>query len=233
MSALPNDQLQQAREFYRQHLAASFRYSRQFSQAFGAAAQDVVDSPQFEAMVRESAPGSLECARRVGEMAVVALDRRVAVGAQPSAGPGAWWRDLLNYERGYFLQVATTAEGPPTNRPRRGVSALCMNFSWNMPEVIERLKQGQAAGDDLRRPVTILFARGAGGQVHVVEVGPDVERVFRATNGLRTLAQIAAAAGVADSETEHILNALAGIGAVVSAMSPEQMTRTIEQREKR
>lgn len=224
MSALPHDQ--PAREFYREKLALSFRYSREFSGPLGSVAETIVDTPECEAVLRECAVGSLDCARRLGEMAVVRLDRI------PSP-PGPWWRDLLNYERGYFLQEATTAEGPPTNRPRRGVSALCTNFSWNMPELLKRLKSGEPITDDLRRPTTLLFARQADGRVCVVEIGGAVEKVFRATNGLRQVDQIAAAAGVGVEDTQRVLKSLADIGAIVPAMSPEEMARIIEAREKR
>ncbi len=224
MSALPQDQL--AREFYREQLALSFRYSREFSGPLGSVAETVVDTPEFDAVLRECAPGSLDCARRIGEMVVVRLDRI-------PTPPGPWWRDLLNYERGYLLQAATTAEGPPTNRPRRGVSALCTNFGWAMPEVLQRLKSGEAVSDDLRRPTTLLFARQADGRVCVVEIGGAVEKVFRATNGLRPFDQIAAAAGVSLADTQHILKSLANIGAIVLAMTPEEMARIIEAREQR
>ncbi len=233
MSALPQDQLAPAREFYRERIKLAFCHSRQFSQPLGTVPEAIVDSPAFEAVLRDCAMGSLDGARRAGEMAVVAMDRVPGSAGASVERPGLWWRDLLNYERGCFLQEATTAEGPPTNRPRRGVSALCMNFSWNVPEVIACLKDAKPPGDELRRPVTLLFARGSDGRVYVVEVGATVEKVFRATNGQRTLEQIAATAGVSVAETGEILQALAGIGAVVLAMTPEQMMRLIEQREKR
>jgi hypothetical protein len=158
-------------------------------------------------------------------MAVVHLDR-AATDAEP------WWRDLLNYERAWFLQAATTAEGPPTNRPKRGLSAVCMNFSWNMPEAVQQLKNGAPITEALHRPVTLVFARGRDGKVFVVQVSPEVERVFRATNGLRTVEQIATAAGVRMEQTVGIVKALAGVGAIVASMSPEEMTRMIEAREK-
>lgn len=226
MSALPQDPQGGKREFYREKLALAFRYSREFSEPLGSVAEQIVDSPGFESVLREAAPGSLDCARRIGEMAVVRLDRI------PSP-PGPWWRDLLNYERSYFLQDATTVEGPPTNRPRRGVSALCTNFSWAMPELLNRLKSGRAVDDELQRPSTLLFSRQANGEVCVVEIGAAVEKVFRSTNGLRTVERIAAAAGVQLDDTRRILQSLAEIGAVVLAMTPEEMTRLIEAREKR
>jgi hypothetical protein len=232
MSALPENPLAAVREFYREKLAASFRYSRPFSQPLGRVAEAVADASDFDAVLRNSAPGSFDCARKIGELAVIHLDPipklAEARNGQPSVRvAGAWWRDLLNYERGWFLQAATTAEGPPTNRPRRGVSAVCMNFTWNVPKLIERLDAGQAAGEDLRQPVTLLFARAAEGQVRVLEAEAAVAKVFRATNGLRTLEQIADAAGLDAETTGRILEGLAEIGAAVLAMSPERMMQKV------
>ena len=227
---MEGEDLARVRGFYREKLKQAFCYSRECSQPAGSVAEAVVDHPEFEAMLRDCEAGSFECARRAGEMAVVYLDRAPRTGA---AGKGEWWRDLLNYERGWFLQSATIAVEPPSNRPRRGLSAVCMNFSWKLPELIAHLKDGRPIAEDLHQPVTLLFARGLDCRPCVVEVGPTVERVFRATNGLRTVEQIAAAAGVSREETEEVLDALAGAGALELAMSPEEMTRRIAAREER
>jgi len=224
MATLPNDPISAARETYREILRDSFQHTRLFSDQTHRLAQGVVDTPEFEAILRDSRQGSLDAARRIGEMAVVHLD------TAPDQ-PGPWWRDLCNYERGYFLQLATTDPAPPTNRPRRGVSALCATFNWNTPELLKRLTSGVSIGDDLRRPITLLFSRGSDGKVYVVQVGSQVEKVFRATNGLRTVDQIADAASLALADTQETLKALARIGAVVLAQSPEQMLDSIRARQ--
>lgn len=220
MATQPHDAIAAAREFYRETLRESFYHTRLFAEQTHRLAQGVVDTPAFDAILRDSSQGTLDASRRIGEMAVVHLDTA-------SDQPGPWWRDLCSYERAYFLQLSTTDPGPPTNRPRRGVSALCTNFNWNMPELLKRLKSGVPVTDDLRRAMTLLFSRGPQGKIFVVEVGAQVEKVFRATNGLRTLDQIATTAGVSLPETQQVLNALAGIGAAVLAQTPEQMMDAI------
>lgn len=238
MGALPNRDLEAERDFYRRQLAVAFRYSREFYEPLGTVAEQIADTPGLDSILQECPPGSLEAARRIGETAVVLLTRVPTIPLLPSeacgdvAGVRPWWRDLLNYERACFLQLATTAEGPPANRPRRGVSALCMNFGWRVPAVVQRIMGAEAVTEELRQPVTLLFARQSDGTPCVVEVGPNVERVFRATNGLKTPEQIAAAAGLSLEETAGHLEALAGIGAVVLAMSRDEMARLIKRREK-
>lgn len=221
MSILPHNQPADAREFYRQQLRAAFRQSRRFAEPHHLFAERIVDAPECEAILREFAPGSLDCARRIGDKVLVLLDR---AAAEP------WWRDLLNYERAWFMQLATTLESPPTNRPRRGVSATCINFGWNMPALVKRLEADQRVSDELRAPVTLIFSRGAEGRVFVAEISPEIERAFRAANGLRTADQVALVAGISAGETEKILKSLAGIGAIVLPMSPDEMMRLIEKK---
>jgi hypothetical protein len=225
MVTMAEDHFAASREFYRERLRDSFRYSGNFFPQTGRAAQDVADKPEFENILSDASAGSLEAARRIGEMAVVHL-------LTVSNAPGPWWRDLCNYERGYFLQDATTDHGQPTNRPRRGVSALCTNFTWNMPDVVKRLKQGEPITDDLRRPVTLLFSRNESGAVQIVEVGPAVEKVFRMTNGQRRIDQIASAAEIPLPETEQMLKSLSGIGAIVLGKSAEEIMEILRQQGK-
>ncbi|MFB3915159.1 MAG: hypothetical protein ACE14M_00395 [Terriglobales bacterium] len=225
MASLPENRIRGAREFYRDQLRLEFPYTRTFAAQTGRVAEDIAGTEAFETVLREGAQGGLECSRRIAEMAFIYLDTTPAV-------PGPWWRDLCNYERSHFMQSATTVAGPPRNRPSRGVSAVCMNFAWDVPKLLERLKSGQAITDELRRNLSLLFARAPDGKVYVVEVGPPVEKVFRATNGLRTVDQIAAAAAMTVDETIRVLEALAGVGAIVPGKSPEEITEILRQQGK-
>lgn len=225
MNSVPQDVVSQAREFYRHALARCFAHTGAFSGVTGRTAEDVVAADPFATAARECSLGSLDAARRIGEMAVVHLD-------QAAAASGPWWRDLCAYERSYFLQAATTDPGPPTNRPRRGTSALCATFSWDMPKLLERLKAGLPVGNELRRNITLLFARGPESKVFVVEVGATIEKVFRATNGLRTVEQIASAAAMSVDETRKVLEALAGVGAIVLGKTAEEILRLLESQSK-
>jgi hypothetical protein len=257
MVTVPLDRNQlddRARNFYREYLRQSFSTSRVIS---AHAAEDIVDTPEFARIIAEYGFGSLDSARRIGDMAVIYVDKATSTvpagetspqqaqeeclpGAPSPAlretatqKPGEWWRDLLKYEHGQFLQLATTQKAPPWNRPRRGVSALCINFAWNVPELAKRLKSGQPVIDDLRRPITLLFTRSVEGKVVVIEAGTAVEKVFRATNSMRTTPQIAEAAGMSLIDTEKILTALAGVGAVIPAKSASEMLEAIQSRENR
>ncbi len=216
MATVPSESPNTARDFYRECMMQAFHHTGLFAAQVGRTAADVLDLPQFAMTMRECPVGSLDAARRIGDMVTVHLD-------STKNQPGPWWRELCAYDRSYFMQVATTQQGPPANRPRRRVSALSATFRWNMPELVKRLASGAAMTEDLHRNITLLFARGHDGNVRVVEVGTPVEKVFRATNGLRTTEQIASAAEIDITEVQKIIAALAEIGAVEAAKTQQQM----------
>ncbi len=196
-----------ARRYYRDRLVRSFRYSRLFAKQIGRVAEEVVDGDLFDIFLDECVLGSLEASRRVGEMAVVHL-------TLPSP-PGPWWLELLQYEQGFFLQAATAENGPVTYILRRGTSALCRPFHWNLPEILPRLKAGQPIAEDMKKDVVLLFSRTTSGRIYVVEVDKITEQVLHFTNGLRKVEQIAAAASLPVESVQTTLQGLSEIGAVV------------------
>ena len=195
-----------ARRYYRDRLARSFRYSRRFRGQTGRIAEEVVDAEEFDRFLSQCVIGSLESAQQVAQMA------REHLIAVPE--PGLWWQDLLDYECAYFLQAATAERRVSTGRPSPGASAICRRFAWALPEMLPRLRAGEALDDHLRREVTLLFTRTDTARIYVVEIDATMEKVFWAANGARSVEHIAAHAGTSLPSTEQMLEALAGIGAV-------------------
>ncbi len=195
-----------ARRYYRDRLVRSFRYTRRFQPQTGRLAEEVVDGAPFNSYLEHCVLGSFAAARQVGEMAVVYLDT--------APHPGAWWRDLVEYEYAYFLQAATSEPASRTRRHTRGASALCQTFSWSLPDLLERLRSGHALSEELRRECTLLFSRTHLGRIFVVELEKDAAGVFRSTNGFRTPEQIASTAGVPLEAVVPLLGQFAEIGAV-------------------
>jgi hypothetical protein len=196
-----------ARRYYRDRLTRSFHYSHCFHRQTGRTAQEVVNGEDFAAFLSECVMGSLTSAERVAAMA------RACLGAGPHPGP--WWPDLLDYESAYFLQAATSVRISNGARPAQGISAVCRRFAWALPEILPRLRVGEPITHDLQRECTLLFSRTHAGRIYVVEAEPPIERVFRATDGIRTLEEIADAAGVSTADTQQTLTLLATIGAVI------------------
>jgi hypothetical protein len=196
-----------ARRYYRDRLARSFRYSRPFASAIGRSAEQVVNGESFQDFLTECVMGSLEAAQRVGQMAVTYLS--------DVQEPGAWWGELLAYEQAFFLQAATAEVEPVTDFPRRGRSAVCCAFRWNLPEILARLKSGQNIGDDLKKDVVLLFSRTGGGKIYVVEIEESSELVWRHSDGFKRMEQIASAASLPLKTVQDTLQALNELGAVV------------------
>ncbi|MGH8458338.1 MAG: hypothetical protein ACRESV_03215, partial [Nevskiales bacterium] len=97
--------------FYRDCLARSFRYTRQFAAQTGRVAEVIVEGAQFHEFLEQCVLGSFAAARQAGEMAVVYLDT--------AEHPGPWWRDLVEYEYACFLQAATSEPAARTRRHTR------------------------------------------------------------------------------------------------------------------
>jgi hypothetical protein len=194
------------RRYYRDRLARSFRYSHRFRGQANRIAEEIVDGAEFDHFLNDCVMGSLQAAQRVGEIARAHLSS--------ASAPGAWWSELLDYEYSYFLQAATSEHVATGEHPKPGVSAVCRQFTWVLPEMLPRLRTGETIPDDLRREVKLLFSRTHTGRIYVVEVEPELERVFLATDGRSSVEKIAAVAGVPLERTSAFLTSLAEIGAV-------------------
>ena len=198
-----------ARRYYRDRLARSFRYSRRF----GPSPESIVDTPAFDAFLDDCVLGSLRAAERVGDLLVDHFRRLPA--------PGPWWNDLLEYERLFFLQAATSETTIASEFPRPTVSARCHTFSWDLPTLLPRLKSGEPAGQELRREVTLLFSRTHLGRIYVAEVDEATAAVFHAADGRRSPAQIAAISALSSGVVQQTLRALSQVGAVVASSAEE------------
>ncbi len=167
-----------------------------------------MDSAEFASLIADSRPESLEAARRLGDMAVVHLSA--------ASAPWAWWKELLAYERAHFLQAASADQRLVTYFPRRGVAATSVHFTWDIPQLLDRIRAetGEALDNLPHRDLTLLFSRASDGRICVIELEKPVAAVFRFTNGMRKKEQIAEAAGMPLGDVESILQALAQIGAV-------------------
>ena len=192
-----------ARRYYRDRLARSFRYSRRF----GVAAETLADTPAFSTFLDECVLGSVPSAERVADLAVNHLNRLPA--------PGPWWSDLLQYERLFFLQAATTENAVPAASPQPSPSARCHRFSWNLPELLLRLKSGVAMSAELRRAVTLLFSR-ADGRIYVVEVDEATAAVFHGASARLSPAQITETTSLPAATVQQSLAALAQVGALAT-----------------
>ena len=194
-----------ARRYYRDRLIRSFRYSRLFSAQTGRRAEEICESETFEPFLGQCLLGSVDSARRAAEMAAAHL--------APGQRLFPWWSSLTEYESAHLLQTATTERAQPGQHYQRASSAICSRFDWALPEMLPRLRRGETVGEEFRRGVTLLFSRTHMGKIYVVELDGLTEAIFRATDGFRSVEQIAEAASVNRREAVDALNSLAEIGA--------------------
>lgn len=195
-----------ARRYYRDRLGRSFRYSALLAPK--QRATDLVEANDFETLLSEGALGSFALAQRVGERAVDWLK------AASAAAGWQWWNALLEYERSHFLQTATSEVRAPGTALQRGVSAICICFDWDMPELLRLIKATQSTGRNLSREVTLLFSRTRAGKIYVMEVDAPTTAIFAAVDGARDEQEIAQAANVDSAAACAIVNSLIEIGAI-------------------
>jgi hypothetical protein len=141
--------------------------------------------------------------RAVGELAVTQL--------LPLRREG-WWSQLLEYERAFFLQLATSEARAPSKFPQRGTSTIVRSFELDLPELLVRLRSEEIPTEASRRAVTLLFSRTHLGRVYVVELDIASAAVFDAINGKTAVESIALWHG---NETQRAFTTLTDIGAIV------------------
>ena len=196
-----------ARRYYRDRLGRSFRYSAMLANGNGHRAMDVVETNEFNRIASSEPMGSLAAAQQVGALAVRHLAR---------AKDEAWWPALLDYEYAHFLQTATSESGQTDRHPRRGVSAVCWQFHWYIPELLQHIKAKRPTEEagDLNRPVTLLFSRTHVGKIFVMEVDPPMAAVFDAVDGAHSVAEISERTAMPLLAVEESLQSLKEVGAV-------------------
>ena len=194
-----------ARRYYRDRLARSFRYSRRFASP----AEDLVDTQAFDGFLNACVLGSVAAAEQVAGLAIGHL--------RAAPAPGPWWGELLQYERLFFLQAATTETALPAEYPRLSPTARCHHFFWNLPVLLTRLKSGGAAGEELRQEVTLLFSRTHHGRIYVVQADGPAAAVFGALRAGADPARIAETTFLPAAAVRHTLAALGQIGALVTS----------------
>ncbi|MFL6439076.1 MAG: hypothetical protein ACJ71Q_15975 [Terriglobales bacterium] len=194
-----------ARRYYRDRLSRGFRYSAKLVDRQNAA-DHLPDSAQFESILDDCVLSSIATSRAVGELAVTHL---VPFWHEE------WWSELLEYERAFFLQLATSEATPSSKFPQRSTSTIVRTFEFDLPELLVRLKSEQIPTQASRRAVTLLFSRTHVGRVYVVELDTLSAAVLDAIDGKTTLERIPSLRRMSATETQRVFTTLAEVGAIV------------------
>jgi hypothetical protein len=200
-----------ARHFYRERIVRLFAASRLLARGQGVEALAVLDTPAFGALLDEAEVGSSETAERVAGMVEAAL-------APPLAGLDHG-RDLLRYEGMLFRAEAGPRRwresGPDGGVPVRSSHARLVALEWDVTPLVAAVRRGDPALPAVMRgPTRLLVTLGPSGRVTALRCPEPLERLLGALDGVRSVREAAASAGVGEAEARQALDRLAEVGAV-------------------
>jgi hypothetical protein len=194
-----------ARRYYRDRLHRGFHYSSGLLAASDSA-HEIVNTPQFESVLDDCVLGSLTTSEDVGQLAVARLSH---------LSQESWWKELLQYEFAFFLQLATSEVSDPSPLPIKNTSAIVCHFQIRIPELLSLLKAGHTGSSDLDGETTLLFSRASHGKIYVAEIDEKTAAVYAAVTNTNCAINIAHSCSLPMQEIQRILATLADIGAVV------------------
>lgn len=214
-----------ARHFYYERIVQFFKYSRALARVTGRRPEAIPKQRGaggagggFDALLPTVVLGSRDTARAVARLVV----EYVGEGGAPIP----YLTDLLRYEEAMMVVEA----GPRVWRdsdgaggagsgerypPEKVEGTLLLELAFDLPAVLPKLLQ---AWTDIprapERPTTLLVARSPHGRVAVARSDAAVAAVVQLADGKRTLAELAAGAGLEVGQLEETLQGLVDLGAV-------------------
>jgi len=207
-----------ARHFYYERLVHFFKYSRALARVTGRRPEAILRRPGFDALLPTAVLGSRETARAVARLAVEYVSEADA--------PIPYLADLLRYEEAMMVVEAGPrqwrdsdgAAGAGSRErypPEKVEGTLLLEFAFDLPAVLPMLLQPWTEVPPAPvRPTKLLVARSPQGRVAVARSDAAVAAVVQLADGKRTLAELAAGAGLQASELEETLKGLVDLGAV-------------------
>jgi hypothetical protein len=206
-----------ARHFYHERIVHFFKYSRALTRVTGRRPEAVLKQPGFDALLPGAILGSRETARAVA--------RLVVEHVSPGGANVPYLPDLLRYEEAMMVVEAGPRVWRETGKGKAGrgkgdapatvEGTVLLDFTHDLPAVLPMLLQPWTEVPQApRRPTTLLVARSPHGRVAVARSDAAVAAVVNLADGKRTLAELAAGAGLQTGELEETLKGLVDLGAV-------------------
>jgi hypothetical protein len=206
-----------ARHFYYERLVQFFKYSRALARVTGRWPETVLTEPGFAALLPGVVLGSRDTARAVAGLAAA------YVAAAPASVP--YLKDLLAYEEAMMVVEAGPRvwrdPGPGVAGPQTGESptavegTVILELTYDLPAVLPQLlRPWTALPPAPERPTTLLVARSPYGRVAVARSDATVAALVRFADGERSLAELAAQAGLGVSELAATVRGLVELGAL-------------------
>jgi hypothetical protein len=206
-----------ARHFYHERLVQFFKYSRALARVTGRRPETVVTQAGFDALLPGVVLGSRDTARAVARLAVA------YVAAAPASIP--YLGDLLAYEEAMMVVEAGPRawrdQGPGVAGRQTGEAptvvegTVILELTHDLPAILPALLQPWTALPLApQRPTTLLVARSPHGRVAVARSDATIAALVRVADGERSLAQLAAEAGLEVRELEATVRGLVELGAL-------------------
>ncbi len=205
-----------ARHFYHERVVHFFRYSGALARVTGRRPEAVLGQVAFDALLAGAVLGSRDTARAVAALVVAHV-----VGGSPSAVP--YHADLVRYEETMMVVEAGPrvwrdsgkGETGKGTTPERVEGTALLDLDHDLPAVLPALLRPWTTPPEApRRPTRLLVARSPHGRVTVARADEVVASIVRFSDGVRTLDDLAQAAGVETDQLEATLSGLTEIGAV-------------------
>lgn len=193
-----------ARRYYRDRLTRTFRHA-DLLVPNERAASTLVDSVEFDSVLDQCILGSLATSKQVADFGA---SRMLATRSE------IWWAELIEYEKAFFLQFATSETAPPGDFPQKAVSTVLREFHVTIPELLQRLRHGGSL-DELHGRSILLFSRTPHGKIYVAELDEQISRVFQVIDGKRSVDEIASLCNLSHNETNRILSTLDDMGSIM------------------
>lgn len=202
-----------ARHYYGERIARLFRHVRRLAQQTGRDPLSILDTPQARAVLDHAVVGSPDTAEEM----VLLLETFLLEDAVDIQRQFPYWRDLVRYQATMFRLEAHKANGRATDRPCRSASGNIVQFEWDIPAILANLSLNDrqpAASHCPSSPSTLLIASSADRQVTSFRCTSNVQRLFEAADGTRTVEELGLAADCSVQQTEQVLRQMKDIGAI-------------------
>ncbi|HKN85834.1 MAG TPA: hypothetical protein VJV04_03135 [Nitrospiraceae bacterium] len=200
-----------ARHYYGERIARLFRHIRRLALQTGRDPLSVLDSPEARLVLDHAVLGSSDTAEEM----VSLLETFLLEDAGEIQARFPYWRDLVRYQATMFRIEARKVEERGTDCPRRSASGNIEKFEWDIPAILADLqsssyREAQAA----HGPSMLLIASTSDGHVISLRCTLNVQRLFEAADGTRTIEELGLAADCSVQQTERVLRQMKEIGAI-------------------
>jgi len=206
-----------SRHFYYERIVHFFKYSRALARVTGRRPEAILKRPGFDALLPTAVLGSRETARAVARLVVEFVSE--------AGAPVPYLPDLLRYEEAMMVAEAGPRVWRETGKGEEGrgkgdapatvEGTVLLDLTYDLSAVLPKLLQPWTEVPEApQRPTTLLVARSPHGRVAVARSDAAVAAVVQLADGKRTLAELAAGAGLEVAQLEDTLQGLVDLGAV-------------------